>query len=195
VTPSHALATLAVAALALVAGAAPAGAQEVTVPDARGDVWGAADATTATPSPAIKAGDITKAVVRYEDDRAKVRIGFAKLVRKGAYAQYAVKFQGSRGNVVREVLVEAGKRDRSGVLRVFNAHGRPVERCDTGHDIDYKRDKVTITVQRGCLGKPGKVRVNVNTAYATGAGVFYTDNLHDTAAQSTAWTEWVKRTR
>ena len=126
-TPSHALATLAVAGLALAATAAPASAQEVTVKDARGDVWGSVDAITATPSPAIKEGDISKAVVRHEGDRAQVRIGFAKLARKGAYAQYAVKFQGSSGNVVREVLVETSKRDRSGVLRVFNAQGQPVE--------------------------------------------------------------------
>ena len=42
---------------------------------------------------------------------------------------------------------------------------------------------------------PGRVRVNVNTAHATGKGVFYSDNLHDAAAQSTAWTDWVKRGR
>ena len=41
--------------------------------------------------------------------------------------------------------------------------------------------------------KPGRVRVNVNTAYATRNGIFYADTLHDTAAQSAAWTDWVKR--
>ena len=194
-TRTHVLATLLVAGCTLAAAAAPAGAKEITVKDGRGDVWGEADAISASPSPSIREGDITKAVVRHEGDEATVKIGFVRLAKKGAYAQFDVRFQGSRGNVVREVLVEASKRDRSGVLRVFNAHGRPVDSCDADHKIDYKHDKVTVSIDRRCLRKPGKVRANVNTAHATRSAVFYSDNLHDTAAESAAWTDWVKRSR
>jgi hypothetical protein len=193
VTRTHALATLAAAGLLLTATAAPAAAGELTVVDAPSDVWGAADATNATPSPSIREGDITKAKVIYEDDRATVRIGFARLARKGAFAQFAVRFQGSRGDVVREVVVESSRRNRSGSVRVFNNGGQPVGRCEASHDVDYRRDKVKVTVDRRCLDRSRKVRVNVNTAFATRTGVFYSDNLHDTAAASVAWTDWVRR--
>lgn len=192
-TRTHVLATLLVACGTLAATAAPAVAKELTVKDARGDVWGEVDATTSTPAPSIKQGDITKVVVLHERDEAKVKIGFVRLARKGAYAQFSVTFQGSDGNVVREVLVEASKRDRSGTLRVFNPRGRLVDGCDADHDVDYRRDKVSVVIDRRCLNKPGRVRINVNTAHATGTGVFYSDNAHDAAAESDAWTDWVKR--
>lgn len=194
VNRTHVVATLLVAC-ALVVPAAPASAKQITVKDARGDVWRETDTTTATPAPSLRLGDVTKATVAHTGERATVKIRFARLARKGPFAQYAVKLQGNKGRVVRELLVETSKRDRSGVLRVFNAHGRPVDRCDADHDVDYKRDRVTIRVDRGCLNKPRRIRANVNTARATGDAVFYSDTLHDTAAESDAWTEWVGRAR
>jgi hypothetical protein len=194
VNRTHPLATLLVAC-ALAAPAAPAGAKEIIVKDARGDVWREADTVNATPAPKLRSGDITKAVVAHGGRRASVQIVFKRLTRKGAYTQFAVKLQGSEGRVVREVLVESSRRDRNGVVRVFNAGGRPVDRCDPDHDIDFKRDRVTVSVDRRCLHKPGRIRANVNTARATGRGIFYSDNVHDTAAESVAWTDWVKRTR
>ena len=193
-TRTHVLATVLVAC-ALVAPAAPAGAKEITVKDARGDVWREADTVNATPAPSIRSGDITKAVIAHDGKRVSVRVLFKRLARKGAYVQVAVKLQGSKGGVVREVLVESSRRDRNGVVRVFNAGGRPVEGCDADHDIDFKRDRITVDVDRRCLHKPGRVRANVNTARATGSGIFYSDNVHDTAAESVAWSDWVKRSR
>lgn len=192
-TRTHLVAALAVV-LSLVAPAAPATAREVTLEDARGDVWREPDATTASPAPSVRSGDVTKAVVGHDGRRAFVEITFARLARTGSYAQYAVRFQGRNG-VVREVLLESSRRMRSGGLRVFNAKGRPVDRCDVDHDIDYRRDEVTVEVDRRCLHRPGKVRVNVNTARATRRGVFFSDTLHDATAASTAWTDWVKRSR
>lgn len=192
-TRTHLVAALAVV-LCLVAPAAPAAARELTVKDARGDVWREPDATTASPAPSVRSGDVTKAVVGHDGSRAFVKIKFARLARTGSYAQYAVRFQGRNG-VVREVLLESSRRLRSGGLRVFNAKGRPVDRCDVDHAVDYRRDKVTVEIDRRCLHRPGKVRVNVNTARATRRGVFFSDTLHDAAAESTAWTDWVKRSR
>jgi hypothetical protein len=194
VTRTHVLATV-LAACALAAPAAPAGAKEITVKDARGDVWREADTVNATPAPSIRDGDITKAVIAHDGRRVSVRVVFKRLARTGAYLQVAVKLQGSKGGVVREVLVESSRRDRNGVVRVFNAGGQPVGRCDADHKIDFKRDRVELDVDRRCLHKPGRVRANVNTARATGSGIFYSDNVHDTAAESVAWSDWVKRSR
>ena len=194
-TRTHVLATLTLAGLALAAAAGPASAQQLKVKDARGDVWVSTDAGVATPAPSLRSGDIAKTVVVHGDGEATAKIGFVKLARKGAYAQYDVTFQGSRGGVVREVLLETSRRDRRGSVRVFNAKGQPLDGCDVDHKVSYRRDKVTISIDRRCLNKPGRVRVNVNTAHATGSGVFFSDNLHDTAPRSDAWTDWVKRGR
>lgn len=192
-TRTHVLAAL-LAAGTLAVTAAPAGAAQLKVKDARADVWAESDAVNATPSPTIREGDITNAVVAYQRDAVTVKIRFLKLSRTGPFAQYAVKLQGSKG-VVREVLVESSRRDRSGVHRVFNARGREVDDCDVQHRIDYRHDRVKVTVDRACLARSGKVRANVNAAHAAGTGVFYSDNVHDTAAHSATWTDWVKRAR
>lgn len=176
----------------LVAVSAPALAARTTLDDPRGDVWGAADATNATPSPTVREGDIGKTVVRFSNNTVTVKIEFAQLRRKGAYAQYDVVLQGKQGKVVREVVVETSKRDRSGSHRVFNARGSEVS-CDATHHVSYGQDTVTFTLDRRCLSSPRAVRANVNTAYATHGGVFYLDNPHDTAAESTAWSDWVHR--
>jgi hypothetical protein len=75
---------------------------------------------------------------------------------------------------------------------VFNAKGSEVS-CDVRHRVAYDRDRVKLTMDRDCLRSPKAVRVNVNTAWATRTGVFYSDNLHDTAPQSEAWSGWVRR--
>lgn len=190
--PARLLVSLLAAGCTLVAAAGPALAEKTRLDDATGDVWGAADATSATPSPSIAEGDITRAVVAFEDQTVRVRTSFAKLTRRGPYAQYSVVLQGRQGKVLREVLVEAGKGNRAGSHRVFNARGREVT-CDADHRISYGTDAVTVELDRACLGSPKAVRANLNTARATGMGVFYSDNAHDTAAESAAWSAWVRR--
>jgi hypothetical protein len=176
--------------------ALPASAASSTLVDTRGDVWRATGVTAAAPSPTTRHGDLTRTVVRYSRNHVKVKLRFVSLRKKDAYAQYAVRLQGKQGKVVRTVVVETSKRDRQGVHRVFNAKERRVE-CDTGHDVSYRKDRVTVTLDRRCLSSPRAVRVNVNTARATTThnqdAAFFSDSGHDTAAQSTAWSDWVRR--
>jgi hypothetical protein len=195
VTPRSLFAVLAAAAVST-AVALPASASSRTFDDARGDVWRAAGVTAAVPSPTTQHGDLTRTVVSYDRNRVKVKLRFVSLRKKDAYAQYAVRLQGKQGKVVRTVLVETSKRDRHGVHRVFNAKDSRVT-CDSAHHVDYRKDKVTVTLDRSCLSSPRAVRVNVNTARATTThrkdAVFYSDSGHDTAAESAAWSAWVKR--
>jgi hypothetical protein len=176
--------------------ALPASAASSTVVDARGDVWRAAGVTGAEPSPTTRHGDLTRTVVTYGRHHVKVKLRFVALRKKDAYAQYAVRLQGKQGKVVRTVLVETSRRDRHGVHRVFNAKDSRVE-CDAGHDVSYRKDRVTVTLDRRCLGSPKAVRVNVNTARATTTrkqdAVFYSDSGQDAAAESDTWSGWVKR--
>lgn len=186
------LVSLLTAGAAVVATASPALADKTRLSDPTGDVWGASGPTAATPSPTIAEGDITRAVLAFKRKTVRVRITFAKLRRGGPYAQYSVVLQGRQGKVVREVLVETGKGNRGGSHRVFNARGLEVS-CRADQRIGYGADAVTVELDRACLGSPKAVRANINTARATGKGVFYSDNVHDTAAESAAWSPWVRR--
>jgi hypothetical protein len=184
------------ATLSAVATAAPASAAELTIADARGDVWKATSSTTAEPSPTTVPGDLTRTLVRYEGSDVLVRLHFADLRRKDAYGQFAVRLQGKQGKVVRTMLVETSRRDPKGVHRVFNKSNREVS-CDAKHKIDYATNRVTVKVGRDCLSSPGAVRANINAARATTThrtdSVFYSDSGHDTAAESAAWSDWVSR--
>jgi hypothetical protein len=182
--------------LSAVATTAPASAADLTIADARGDVWRATSSTTAEPSPTTVAGDLARTVVRYEGSKVLVRMYFAGLRRKDAYEQFAVRLQGKQGKVIRSVLVETSRRDTKGGHRVFNRSNSEVA-CDAKHKVDYAKNRVTVKLDRDCLGSPGAVRVNVNAARATTThrknSVFYSDSGHDTAAESAAWSDWVSR--
>jgi hypothetical protein len=182
--------------LSAVATIAPASATDLKIADARGDVWRATSTTTAEPSPKTVTGDLTRTAVRYEGGDVRVRLNFADLRRKDAYAQFAVRFQGKQGKVVRTVLVETSRREPKGGHRVFNKSNTEVS-CDAKHKVTYSTNRVTVRLDRDCLGSPGAVRVNVNAARATTThrqdAVFYSDSGHDTAAESAAWSAWVSR--
>jgi hypothetical protein len=182
--------------LSAVASVAPASAAELTIADARGDVWRATSTTTAEPSPTTVPGDLARTVVRYEGGQVLVRLYFADLRRRDAYEQFAVRLQGKQGKVIRSVLVETSRREPKGGHRVFNRAGSEVS-CDAQHKVDYAKNRVTVKLDRVCLGSPGAVRVNVNAARATTThrkdAVFYSDSGHDTAAESAAWSAWVSR--
>ncbi|HEX5986125.1 MAG TPA: hypothetical protein VFY86_06380 [Nocardioides sp.] len=186
----------AAATLSAVATVAPASAAELTIADARGDVWRETSSTAAELSPTTVQGDLTRTVVRYKGGEVLVRLYFADLRRKDAYEQFAVRLQGKQGKVIRTVLVETSRRDPKGVHRVFNRSNSEVS-CDAKHKVTYSTNRVTVKLARDCLGSPGAVRVNVNAARATTThhkdSVFYFDSGHDTAAESAAWSDWVSR--
>lgn len=188
------LGSLVTAAAVLLATAGPVAAREVAVKDARGDVWASTAPDTWEPAPAGSLGDVTRAVVRHEASKVVVTVRFADLRRTGSYAQYAVRIQGSRDKVVREVVVEAGARGWDGRHRVFRADGEPATGCSATHLIDYQDEKVQVRVDPGCLRSPGSVRVNVNAYRAQKDKTFLADNPHNEKAESSAWSPWARRT-
>lgn len=175
--------------------AGPAAAQEITFRDPAGDVWYSAAGAAAEPSPGSTFGDLTRTVVKHDRKTVVVRLGFADLGRRGAYAQYAVLLEGSRDRRVREVVVEASPRNWAGRVRVFKRNGDLVRTCGARHRIDYDANTVTVRVPRTCLNRPGSVRANVNVYRADAGEGVYSDNAHDAQEFSIAWTPWVKRPR
>ena len=184
---------LAVATLIATGGAA--NAEQERLVDPAGDMWATAADGTSVPAPGSSQSDIIRAKVSYQDAKVVVRLAFAKLAKRGSYAQYAVVLQGHRDHLTREIVLEAGPGRWAGRARVYKRHGDLVENCPVGHLIDYGADVVRVRVNRACLDKPGSVRANVNVYRADDSGVFYSDNPHDRLDQSNAWTSWVKRSR
>jgi hypothetical protein len=192
---SRAFAVLVVSCVVLALGG-PAHAQRLVLRDARYDTWRPVPGGEAKPAPWAETGDITRVAVRHRPARVVVRIGFASVRRSGIYAQYAVRVQASGDpRRVREVVVEAGPQGWRGQARVFRGSGKLARGCDAGHRIDYADDFVVVRLERGCLGRPGRVRVNVDAYRANDRGVFFADSAHTDQAHSRAWSDWVKRTR
>lgn len=175
--------------------AGPAAAQDYTFNDAAGDTWYAAGSTGAEPAPSNVQGDLVRTSVEHDRKVVLVRLKFADLARRGAYAQYAVLLEGSRDRKVREVVVEASHRNWPGRVRVFKRNGDLVSRCPVSHGIDYDANVVRLRVARICLNRPGSVRANINVHRLDNAQDSYSDNAHDELEYSEAWTPWVKRSR
>lgn len=176
-------------------GAGPVSAAELRLTDATGDMWASGTDGAAVPAPEAGRGDLTRAKLSYRGDTVVVRLAFAALARRGAYAQYTLLLQGKRDRRIREVVVGASPKRWAGRTRVFELHGDLVTHCPVSHEIDYGADVLKVRVKRTCLAKPGSVRANINVDLADDTGVFYSDNPHDGLDHSEAWTPWVRRSR
>lgn len=175
----------------LLAGAGTAVAADVTVHDGTGDTWGQTPVSGPSATPGNTVGDLTAMRLTHTRSRIRVVLRLVKLSRTGRYANYTVRLEAKGSGLVREVVLQAGPRSWAGSVRMYDAHGRSV-RCDTGHRIDYRQDRVVLSVARGCLDRPRRVRANANTNLVADTGVFYADNPHNACARSQAWSPWVR---
>jgi hypothetical protein len=176
--------------------AAPAYAERLTLRDPARDMWRTMPGGEVAPARWSETGDVSRVRVDHRRRVVVVKIDFVTVRRGGIYAQYAVRVQGTgEHRRIREVVLEAGPHNWRGKSRAFTGRGNLARGCDVGHRVDYKRDRVVVRLGRGCLGRPGSVRVNVNAYRANRKGVFFSDNPHDTTHHARAWSEWVRRSR
>jgi len=180
----------------LLAVAAPANAERLTLRDPRYDMWRTTADGDVAPATWSETSDLTRAKVWHKHATVVVRLHFVRLRRTGIYAQYAVRVHGvGKHRRLREVVVEAGPGGWRGQARVFTRAGRLAKNCAADHRIDYNRELVVVRLARACLDRPRRVRVNVNVYRARDDGVFFADNPHNVKAHARAWSGWVRRTR
>ena len=173
--------------------AEPAAAEQVTLRDARHDVWRSASVDDLSPAPSATLGDVTRTVVAHGPASVVVTLAFVDLRRSMAYSNYTVRLQnGSRQT--REVTLEASRHTPGGRIRVFRPNGRVIT-CAVQHRIDYGRDRVRLSVPRSCLPSSTRVRANVSMHRSNDQGVFFADNPHNQRASSSAWTSWLRAAR
>lgn len=166
------ISTLALAAGLSVATAGTAAAEELTVTDGRGDVQVLDMATDGwTPAPAVKNGDVSRAVLRHNDGRISVRVKFRDLARKGSMSGHVVRVVTDEG-VKRDVNVFAGPGMWGGEAMMSRPNGQEVA-CKVDHKIAYGTNVVTLSFPRACVSAPRWVRLGFGTMWMDGTGTHY----------------------
>lgn len=166
------ISTLALAAGLSVATAGTAAAEELTVTDGRGDVQVLDMATDGwTPAPAVKNGDVSRAVLRHNDGRISVRVKFRDLARKGSMSGHVVRVVTDEG-VKRDVNIFAGPNMWRGEAMMSRPNGQEVA-CKVDHKIAYGTNVVTLSFPRACVSAPRWVRLGFGTMWMDGTGTHY----------------------
>jgi hypothetical protein len=185
------LAALTTALLLVGSAGGAAHAARVDLPDARGDVWRIDYTGDTSRAPQTRTGDVRRASFVHSRSRVLVRQRFVDLRRVGAYSLHTVRVQ-TPSKRYREMQVEADRNGWSGTVKVFNRRGDRV-RCDAGHNIDYTRNVVVMSIPRSCLGDPRRVRATATSYWAhQRRRAFLTDNPHNERAGAKTWTRWLR---
>ena len=172
-------------ALALVSTGA-ASAREVTVGDARHDVW---RTNPKAKAPSVRNGDVVRTQFLHGPRNVVVRSRYVDLRKVGRYAQFTVRIENGARRY-REVMVETSRTSRNGSTRVFDRRGDRVA-CKVRHQISYSANTVRIEVPRSCLNRPTYVRGTAASYWANQDGDLYTDNPHNQRPTVRTWTRWI----
>ncbi len=173
---SHRSSVLLAAALALpfsaltVPTAASATAQPVSrvvLDDPAGDVWAIGEGENAEWVSAgdVPNADVVRAVVRHGRHNVVVRMTFTNL-RRVEPQHYTAMIITPRQ--LRAVFVSAGPRRWGGRHQLVNGNFGNVKCPRLSHRIDYNAEQVTMTIPRGCLGRPSWVRVDMSNVIFRG---------------------------
>jgi hypothetical protein len=150
--------------------AASAAAQPVSrivLDDPAGDVWAIGEGENAEWVSAgdVPTADVVRAVVRHGRHNVVVKMTFTNLRRVEPQAYTAMMITPRR---LRAVFVFAGPRRWGGRHQLVNGNFGNVKCPRLSHRIDYDTDQVTMSIPRGCLGRPNWVRVDMTNVIFRG---------------------------
>jgi len=189
-----AAATQLVAVLVATAGALPAYAGHLTVPDAHGDLMKIAEGSdTPRPTPAAKLGDIAASRFGYDQGRVTARVKFVELKPVGHRFRLWVDIQ-TRARRTWTVGVEATPGDRDGHVIFMDGHGRRPA-CAIRHRLSYSRNLVRVSVPAGCVHTPKALRFTLLTEQTRRDRryAWIDDGLVTADVGDTHWTRWLER--
>ena len=143
-----------------VVSAASAPVSRVVLDDPTGDVWAIGEGENAEPVSAgdVPTADVVRAVVRHGRRNVLVRMTFTNLRRVEPQDYSAMIVSRRRFGAV---FVSAGPRRWKGRHQLVNGNFATVKCPGLTHSIDYDTEQVTMSVPRGCLGRPSWVRVDM----------------------------------
>jgi hypothetical protein len=163
------------------ASAAAEPVSRIVLDDPAGDVWAIGEGENAEWVSAgdVPNADVVRAVVRHGRHNILVRMTFTNLRRVEPQDYSAMIISGRRS---RAVFVSAGPGRWRGRHQVVNFNFGTVKCPGLRHSIDYGTEQVTMSVPRGCLGRPNWVRVDMSNFMFRGeteaAFQEITDNPH-----------------
>ena len=121
-------------------------------------------------------GDVLSARVVHGPKAVTLELGFAKLVRAGAWHRHFFRLVTDEG-VRRELVVDAAPGRWAGRATLTGVD-RQLEACDVRPTITYAAGgsaRVRVVLPRVCLSGPSWVRVSAGTVTAAGDAVFADD--------------------
>jgi hypothetical protein len=188
------LATAAAAAIAILPlTAAPVSAAQLTLNDARGDMWFIEEGSTEPdPAPEARVGDFVRATFRHTDRRVKVRSKFVELRRTGRRFEMFVTMrdQDRRETIA---MVRPSRQDRNGRTRLFTGRGQDIA-CNLRHRVNYARNTVRISFPRRCVDNPRWLRFQATSSqYGHSLRFAHVDDPNTATEPSLALTGRVRR--
>lgn len=179
------------AALPLVA--APAFAAQLSVTDARGDMWIIEEGTTSpSPAPGASIGDIVRTTFRHTDSKVVVRARFVELQPTGKRFRMWVDMRDQDGRKT-YAAVDSTRRNRDGRSWLMSNRGVDIE-CTVRHSIDYERNTVRVAFPRRCLDNPRYLQFRAMSEHVRGDWSWaYLDNALSAKAPNQAWSDKVRK--
>jgi hypothetical protein len=173
--------TAAVAATAALLTASPAVAQVRTTADQTGDVWLAEDDGSYSQVEEGRTNvEVLRSRVRHTDHRVTAVVRYDDLVRNTDTTTAGVRLRTS-GKETYLLQLSAGPGNRAGtvVFGRYSDDGFVDVACGSVREaVQYKKDRLVVSVGRACLGKPRWVRYGGGvSATEEGPGASYTDAL------------------
>lgn len=185
---------------AVVAPAAAASAQSLTIEDGSADVWEQVWDETDDTVTWVGAGsqqnvDITKTVVNHKATKLVVRVKYAELkAKKVRFASVDLMRFDDGPKLLIAVDTNSVWRGKAYLLEVGSGDEVPCSGLD--HTIDYEADTVVTTIPRSCLGDPKWVEVSSfgGGYFADAEGVDH--NFLDNGQKAGhSWGGWSERIR
>ncbi len=174
-------ATAATAATALLLTASPAAAKVRTTADQTGDVWMVNDDGSYSQ---VEDGrinvDVLRSRVRHTDRRVKAVVRYDDLVRNTDDTTAGVRLRTSKGQTyLMQLTAGPGNRTGTVVFGRYTDDGFVDVACKSIRKaVQYRKDRLVVSVRRACLGRPRWVRYGGQAvAIEEGPGATYTDAL------------------
>ena len=177
---------------------APAGAEGVGRDDRGRDVytWDTEDESpTVRQSPRTTNVAVQQVQAKHTRDALVVATQMRSLTRNSDYFYLNAIIERGDGTTYSSFLVvEPADRDGRTVLQT-PAGGSTIECRGMTHDVDYREDRLRITVPRSCLGNPGRFRAYgavINDPAGSVQGRVHVDQLFSSTSSS-ATTDFLDR--
>lgn len=191
--PLRAAAVGAAVAVLPVAIAPSAIAAELTLNDARHDMWVIEEGSTQPdPAPRATIGDFVRTTFRHGDRLVVIKSSFLDLKRTGKRFTVWVDMRDHDGTRT-TAGVRTSPGNRAGRTLLFTSQGRDIP-CNVRHRVNYQRNVVRLVIPRRCLDMPRWLQFREMSEYSGRSLRFARlDDPNTAGPPSVAWTAQVRR--